>query len=252
MRAMAARCSPFHAERCGAAVVATRQALDLAPRRRRDAAKTPRRRSARDAWRDAAFGDARARRRRVYAGGARDARRTPPRGPRRSRGDALSEANVDIFHGHVPDVTESRTRLDNVSCLVYPVAAEHPRRGRRLEPPLMYPNRRRDSSPRNVHVAAAASPRPVSAEYPRRGRGVAAASLRLKTSGLFKIVHDWSLQERILARGPILRDSEPDDKPAQVKLNSASPPRLPSGSSNQRLHPTPPATALSRDRAHSL
>ena len=30
------------------------------------------------------------------------------------------------------------------------------------------------SSPRNIHVAAAASPRPVSAEYPRRGRGVAA------------------------------------------------------------------------------
>ena len=40
-----------------------------------------------------------------------------------------------------------------------------------------YP-RRRDPSPRNIHVAAAASPRPVSTEYPRRGRGVAATCLR--------------------------------------------------------------------------
>ena len=35
------------------------------------------------------------------------------------------------------------------------------------------PRRRRDSSPRSVHVAAAASPRRISAEYPRGSRGVA-------------------------------------------------------------------------------
>ena len=40
------------------------------------------------------------------------------------------------------------------------------------------PRRRREPSPRNIHVAAAASPRAAPAEYPRRGRGVAASRLR--------------------------------------------------------------------------
>ena len=39
------------------------------------------------------------------------------------------------------------------------------------------PRRRRDSSPRNCQLAAAASPRCASAEYPRPGRGVAATRL---------------------------------------------------------------------------
>ena len=47
------------------------------------------------------------------------------------------------------------------------------------------PRRRRDSSPQNIHVAAAASPRLASTDYPRRGRGVAATRLYgLSTSRL--------------------------------------------------------------------
>ena len=53
-----------------------------------------------------------------------------------------------------------------------------PRR-RRDSAPTEFPRhgRGRDSSPRNLRVAAAASPRPVSAESPRRSRGVAATRL---------------------------------------------------------------------------
>ena len=40
------------------------------------------------------------------------------------------------------------------------------------------PPRRRDASPRNIRVAAAASPRRVSTEYPRRSRSVAATRLQ--------------------------------------------------------------------------
>ena len=43
---------------------------------------------------------------------------------------------------------------------------------------MLQPRRRRDSSPRNIHVAPAASPRLVSKEYPRGARGVAATRLR--------------------------------------------------------------------------
>ena len=42
------------------------------------------------------------------------------------------------------------------------------------------PRRSRDSSPRNIHVAAAAAPRLVAAKYPRRSRGGAAASFDLR------------------------------------------------------------------------
>ena len=54
-----------------------------------------------------------------------------------------------------------------------------PRR-RRDSAPTEFPRhgRGRDSSPRNLCVAAAASPRPVSTESPRRSRGVAATRLR--------------------------------------------------------------------------
>ena len=41
------------------------------------------------------------------------------------------------------------------------------------------PRRRRDPSPRNIHVAAAASPRLVSTDYPRLGRGVAVTWLHV-------------------------------------------------------------------------
>ena len=47
------------------------------------------------------------------------------------------------------------------------------------------PRRRRDSSPRNIHVAAAASPRLFAAEYPRLSRGVAASERNSRATGWF-------------------------------------------------------------------
>ena len=61
-----------------------------------------------------------------------------------------------------------------------PVSTEFPRGSRGVaatrlrETSTWQPRRRRDPSPRNIHVAAAASPRPVSAKHPRGSRGVAA------------------------------------------------------------------------------
>ena len=49
-----------------------------------------------------------------------------------------------------------------------PLSTEHPRRDAATRLHGISASRRRDPSPRNVHVAAAASPRPVSTEYPRR------------------------------------------------------------------------------------
>ena len=56
----------------------------------------------------------------------------------------------------------------------------YPRRGRggsatRLRGISTSRPRRRDPSPRNIRVVAAAAPRPVAAEYPRRGRGGSAS-----------------------------------------------------------------------------
>ena len=65
---------------------------------------------------------------------------------------------------------------------------EFPRPGRGVAATRLHgistwqPRRRRDLSPRNIHVAAAASPRPVSTKYPRGSRGVAATRLHCITS----------------------------------------------------------------------
>ena len=58
------------------------------------------------------------------------------------------------------------------------------------------PRRRRDSSPQNVHVAAAASPRHVSAECSRRGRGVAASRLRGMSTSRPRRRRDTSARSR--------------------------------------------------------
>ena len=68
------------------------------------------------------------------------------------------------------------------------------------------PRRRRDSSPRNIRLAAAASPRLISTEYPRRSRGGDATRLR-------KIRAAKALREkRTVARRYIREVAYPDPK----------------------------------------
>ena len=109
-------------------------------------------------------------------------------------GDAIAAARADVIRR-----PRGRRRLDHRS------AAPRQRRGRnrgdvadgtaatsrtgprrrRGRAAGRFPSRRsvEDSSPRNIHVAATASPRPVSVKYPRRRpRGAASTRSRSRTS----------------------------------------------------------------------
>ena len=74
---------------------------------------------------------------------------------------------------HVTSRGVAATRLHGIS--TSPAAASP--RLVSTEYPRHQPRRRRDSSPRDIHVAVTASPRLVSTKYPRRSHGVAATRL---------------------------------------------------------------------------
>ena len=99
----------------------------------------------------------------------------PPHSPRRTRGPTPSSwgcggaSSLESPGTMAPSTAPSGTRSPaSPGRLV-------PGRGDRLD--SAHVSRRRDSFPRNIHVAAAASPQLVSTEYPRRSRGGAATRL---------------------------------------------------------------------------
>ena len=100
-------------------------------------------------------------------------------------------------------------------------------RRRRVPGPVKIPTspRRRDSSPRNTRVAAAASPRLVSTEYPRRSRGGAATRLRgLSTSPAAARRRDSSPRNiHIAAAAASPTEYPPRGRGASPRLASAGP-----------------------------
>ena len=76
-----------------------------------------------------------------------------------------------------PDIQRRPRRGPEARAGLNRFSAEYPRRGRG-----------RDSSPRNIHVAAVASPRLVSTKYPRRGRGGDSSSRNIHATRLHRSV----------------------------------------------------------------
>ena len=166
---LGARRSPRPYPRRGVAASRLRGLSTSRPRRRRESADYPRPHR----------GVAAIHRKRIRAANVR----------LQTRGPADGDARLDLVgrdgeHGvvrplealSVPEARRSRPNC-RVPAAALLVSAEYarPSRGGAATSPrgicTSQPRRRRDSSPRNLHVPAAAAPRLVSTKYPRRSRG---------------------------------------------------------------------------------
>ena len=93
----------------------------------------------------------------------------------RLRGLSTSRPRRRYLRG-ISTSSRPRRRRDSSPLNIHAAAAAPPRLG--ISTSSRPPRRRRDSSPLNIHVPAAAPPRLIFTQYPRRSRGAAATHLR--------------------------------------------------------------------------